>query len=162
MNIENDQSTERGTVLNSVTAIDNALAKTLIAFLNDTDTSAAMLDPEQFGALSTFRTRTNLCFALGLISRDEAHCCRAVGKVRDQFARDFNATLLNPKTERYVSEFTGMVLTDRVRGKLNAKQMFSSACITLFLVIANRIPDVLKTKRATLADTLRPLTRRSA
>ncbi|GFE84669.1 hypothetical protein GCM10011487_66690 [Steroidobacter agaridevorans] len=79
--------TDRGAVLVAAAILDELLREILLEFLVDCDTSKQLLSSERGGGkLSEYFARTNVAYALGLVSKSEMKNLLALGVLRNQFA----------------------------------------------------------------------------
>lgn len=81
------RETDRGLPLVSTALIDDRLLETLRSFFCDGPSTAKLLD-EGNAPLGTFSSRTEACFALGLIDEYEYSEIALLRKVRNEFAHE--------------------------------------------------------------------------
>jgi DNA-binding MltR family transcriptional regulator len=85
-NILNEES-DLACVLIGTSFLDQCLASMLERyFIEDKDISDSMFNPSNNGALSTFSSRNNLAYLLGLINEYIHKDLRTIGKIRNFFA----------------------------------------------------------------------------
>lgn len=79
------QESERGVVLVAAAMLDSAVKDILQSFFIEGSTSDQLLS-EKGGAIGEYFTRSNLAYALGLISKSELQRLLIVGELRNKFA----------------------------------------------------------------------------
>lgn len=75
-------------VLTSTNYLDQTLAGLLKGYLIKSNTADNLLNPLG-GALGSFSSRTDLCYTLGLISKDLYKNLRTMGEIRNKFAHSY-------------------------------------------------------------------------
>ncbi|MEO6808839.1 MAG: transcriptional regulator, partial [Isosphaeraceae bacterium] len=84
------QESERGAALIAAAFLDDALLELLRAVLVDEPEIVTRLVGDETGSnnapLSTFATRINLCYCLGLLDPDTQHDLKLIGRIRNKFA----------------------------------------------------------------------------
>lgn len=80
------QETDRGAALVGAALIDHHLERLLRGHLLNEKIADKLLSNAANSALSTLSARTDMCYALGLITEVEYHECVLIRKVRNRFA----------------------------------------------------------------------------
>lgn len=139
-----DSESDRGTAVLAATVFEETLAKLLSGFMVEGADTKALLRFD--GPLGSFGARTQLSYALGLISSNEVHDLLEIATIRNKFAHDFDA------------DFTSQAVRDRClrlkcsqapRNKdVPAKMHFAGACLYLMMVLCKRVQKVTANRRS--------------
>lgn len=83
----NDES-DLACALIAVSFLDNAIASRLKAYFIDSSIVPMLLNPPS-GILSTFSSRYNLAYCVGLVSKNMRQNLEIIGSIRNEFAHSF-------------------------------------------------------------------------
>lgn len=90
LNLENSRGTLRGIILTQSSMIEKILGEILEVFFVESAVSRALIWKSASGALGSFSSRANVCFALGLIGKNELGACKQVRLIRNHAAHNWN------------------------------------------------------------------------
>ena len=135
------QESERGKVLVSSGFLEEQLKNVLRAFMiRQSRTVEELVEPD--GLLGTLSARTNMCYALGLITKSEHHDLMLIGNIRNKFAHNIKTTFATPfviekcKELRYSLEYIHKPDGEKV--VFDAGWQFIMASVRLMGDLANR------------------------
>jgi DNA-binding MltR family transcriptional regulator len=145
------KETERGCVLVAASMLDELLRKLLEEFLVDCTATAQLLSSEKGGGrLGEFFARTNVAYALGLITKSEMQRLLAVGEMRNQLAHRWEVA-----TFADIADIDGrlQVITGRpVDGYTSARKHFMDGIANLIFLLLNRINEIAPERRVRRAE----------
>ncbi|MBC6606267.1 hypothetical protein H8B13_05500 [Hymenobacter sp. BT188] len=97
---------DRGLAIFATSWLDRALADMLVAFMVSDQKAASFIKA------TTYYTRTNMAYALGLISPAERINCELVGSIRNKFAHRFDLkfSFSEPEIAAICKKLTGPIV----------------------------------------------------
>lgn len=84
---------DRATIIVMASILDVQLEKLLKAYLIDSNESTKLFKSN--GPLSTFSSKINLCYCLGIISKHELNTINVLRRIRNQFAHEIQVSSFN-------------------------------------------------------------------
>jgi mannitol operon repressor len=143
--------TDRGVVLVCAAIIDDLLGRLILSFLVEDRISSELMDPRRDTPLSSFSSRINAAFALGLITREERRDLHTVREIRNDFAHklgpSFQSNALKDKCDTLRSR-----ITFRNPGSRPPREVFTMATINFVANFAVRRDYFKKTRRTLLTE----------
>jgi DNA-binding MltR family transcriptional regulator len=129
--------TDRGAVLVAAAILDELLKGILLGFLVDCDTSKQLLSAERGGGkLSEYFARTNVAYALGLISKSEMKKLLALGTLRNQFAHRWQVATFTHLPEGATQ--LDSLLADDVEIDQPLRSRFNNVAVSLLFALESR------------------------
>lgn len=145
---ELNRESDRGLALVGAALIDDKLGETLKAFFREGAPIGRLID-EPNAPLGTFSSRSNTCFALGLIDEFEYDEIGILRKVRNEFAHSKHGlTFTSPKIQGLCSSFKADLPIDEDYPLTNSRFRYTNSVITLALRLYHR-PDWVALERRT-------------
>lgn len=134
------QETDRGLALVAAALIDDRLTETLRSFFCDVPSTAKLLD-EGNAALGTFSSRSDACYALGLIDEHEFNEIALLRKIRNEFAHAKHGTsFLTPRIQGLCSSLKSHLPDDGDCPTSDPRFRFTNAAVAIVLRLYHR-PD---------------------
>ncbi len=154
-NEEVSRGTYRGIVLVWASMLEEILGNILESFLIDHSDSRVMIWNDVEGPARTFSRRSNLAFALGLITKDELTSCDNIRKIRNAFAHRWEANLSNAEFKKAIAkplealynQYSRETLVFSEDLDLPIKLVYVRACATLTTRLAKRVIEADSEKR---------------
>lgn len=148
------RETDRGLPLVGAALIDDKLTETLRAYFCEVPSSARLLD-EPSAPLATFSSKTETCYALGLIDEFEYGEIGLVRKVRNEFAHaKHGMSFADPRVQGLCSSLKSDLPTGSNYPLQDSRFRFTNAVLVLVLRLYYR-PDWValeRRKRKTWVD----------
>ncbi len=136
------RESDRGLALVAAALIDDKLGETLRSFFCDESPSAAKLLDDSNAALGTFSSRSEACFALGLIDDYEYSEIALLRKVRNEFAHARHGMSFQaPRVQGLCSSLKTNLPQDASHHPINDPRFrFTNAAVAIVLRLYHR-PD---------------------
>jgi hypothetical protein len=151
-NRENDNGTERGTVLVWTSIIDDILRNSLTLFFADAGDNVIrkLLDPSR--PLGSFSSRIDLAFALGIIDSTEHRLCHSMRDIRNSFAHGVGVSLEEESfQQRCVNLYEQLVDGN---SKRPPRLLFGTAGFRMAIILAHRAHLASKRRCELLQESL--------
>jgi len=142
-NKENAAGTQRGVVLVWSSIIDDMLYKMLSAHFIELNKDLTDKTFGPNGPAGSFSNRTKLCFALGLIKKDEMKVIDMVRDIRNDFAHDISIDL-NKAPLADKCRKLGNLFDHHQSNTYDPRLSFSGACSSLLMLLSNRLPLITR------------------
>jgi hypothetical protein len=140
------RETDRGLPLVAAALIDDRLTETLRAFLCEVSSVEKLLDDGN-APISTFSTRTEACYALGLIDEFEYAEIGLIRKVRNEFAHEkHGVSFLSPRIQGLCSSLKSNLPEGAGYPLQDSRFRFTNAVVVLALRLYHR-PDWVALER---------------
>lgn len=155
-NYENSKSSPRGIVLIWASFLEDLLGRLLEAFLIEHKKSREMIWKNFNGPLSTFNNRSQMCFALGLITKQELSRLDEIRKVRNELAHQWNSTNDAEVAQKITLQLENLYKADHSslyewRDDYDlvflVRHFYSSSCLTLAISFRSRLPELQAERR---------------
>lgn len=140
------RETDRGLPLVAAALIDDRLAETLRSFFCEVQSATKLLDDGN-GPLSTFSSRTEACYALGLIDEFEYTEIGLIRKVRNEFAHaKHGISFSSPRVQGLCSSLKSDLPQGSEYPLQDPRFRFTNAVVVLALRLYHR-PDWVALER---------------
>lgn len=145
---ELNRESDRGLALVGAALIDDKLGDTLKSFFREGAPTERLIDDPN-APLGTFSSRSNLCFALGLIDEFEHAEITILRKIRNEFAHSKHGlTFSSAKIQGLCSGFKADLPADEDYPLTDPRFRYTNSVITLALRLYHR-PDWVALERRT-------------
>ncbi|QBP73857.1 transcriptional regulator [Herbaspirillum huttiense] len=140
------RETDRGLSLVAAALIDDRLTETLRSFFCEVQSTAKLLD-DGSAPLSSFSSRTEACYALGLIDEFEYNEIGLIRKVRNEFAHQKHGmSFSSPRIQGLCSTLKSDLPKDAGYPLQDPRFRFTNAVVVLALRLYHR-PDWVALER---------------
>lgn len=141
-NAENASGTHRGVVLVWASIVDDVLLRILKAHFVEMngDQRDALFGP--LGPVGSFSSKTKICFAMGLIARDEMVAIDELRSIRNKFAHKIGVDLTDEELVNRCLSFGSMMTGERMHG--DPKHALTGGCGSLLMLLINRLGRVTR------------------
>lgn len=140
------RETDRGLPLVAAALIDDRLTETLRAFFCEVSSAEKLLDDGN-APISTFSSRTEACYALGLIDEFEYTEIGLIRKVRNEFAHEkHGVSFLSPRIQGLCSSLKSNLPEGAGYPLQDPRFRFANAVVVLALRLYHR-PDWVALER---------------
>ena len=140
------RETDRGLPLVAAALIDDRLTETLRAFFCEVPSVGKLLDDGN-APISTFSSRTEVCYALGLIDEFEYAEIGLIRKVRNEFAHQKHGmSFLSPRVQGLCSSLRSNIPEGAGPSRQDPRFRFTNAVVLLALRLYHR-PDWVALER---------------
>jgi len=142
---QGDDSDRSATIL-SVALLDTQLGEILQAFAADEAAMSELVKPDH--PIGSFGARRRVCFALGLISPDEASELALLGKIRNEFAHRLHG--LKFDAAPIADLVQSLVLPERMfpRYRSSGRPRFITSVAFMHLLLAGRLEAAQQSRRS--------------